>query len=273
MKKRTLLALLPVFVIAPALGQPLTVIELESRTAEELIPAIRPLIDPGDYLTGRDYALYLKADRATVQTVREAVERLDRQPAQLLISVTTEKTLNQHRSGYAAGGSVEAGDARIRAGDAPPGGGLSVGAGERTSRRTATRTPRVRATEGRPALIQQGVSVPVKTTERRRVNNRVIERERTEYRPVTGGFYVTARLNGDKVRLEIEQRDENLQSGGAINATRLNTSAHGRLGEWIPLGSISQTTNRTDRGPGIRRWARDGRDYTIMIKVDKAADR
>lgn len=254
-----------------AFAQQLTVIELNNRTANELIPTIRPLLEPGDYLTGKDYELFLKAKPSTVQTVRDLVARLDRRAAQLLISVTTEEALQRERSGYSVSGSVGGNIARLETGRRMFGDGLSLRAEESTTRGTRTGTPQVRATEGQPALVQQGLSVPIQVTDRQRINNRVIERERIEYHPVVGGFYVTARLNGENVRLDIEQRDDSLQHRGAINTGGISTSATGRLGEWITLGSIGTSESRSGSGIAARQSAGAIGSYSVLIKVEKAA--
>jgi type II secretory pathway component GspD/PulD (secretin) len=80
------LALLLCALGAAALAQSLEVIDLQHRTAEEIIPVLRPLLEPGGALSGKDYKLFVRASAANVKQLRQALAQLDRQPRQLFVS-------------------------------------------------------------------------------------------------------------------------------------------------------------------------------------------
>jgi hypothetical protein len=94
-------------------------------------------------------------------------------------------------------------------------------------------------------------------------------RESYIYRSVLSGFYVTARVNGDYVRLELMQQKENIGSGNTINTSSLSTTVNGTLGEWITIGSVSSGSRNTTRELDARSAAVTDIYDNIEIKVIK----
>lgn len=80
-------------------AQSLETIELENRSAEELIPILQPLLEPGGALSGQGYTLFVRTSAANLAQIRSAVERLDRKARQLLVSVrrTTAEQIEHER--------------------------------------------------------------------------------------------------------------------------------------------------------------------------------
>ena len=65
----------------------------------------------------------------------------------------------------------------------------------------------IQASEGQPALIQIGQSIPITSTSTDGYGR--IQSD-TEYRNVTQGFYVTPSLSGDTVRLQISTNNDRM---------------------------------------------------------------
>ena len=78
---------------------------------------------------------------------------------------------------------------------------------------------------------------------------------------------VTPRVNGDQVILDISQQDERVGSGG-IQSQSLNTQVSGRLGAWMQLGGISESSSRTDSGILNRNYSSGANELSIWVKVD-----
>ena len=70
--------------LGAAVAQDLQIIELRYRLADEVLPTLLPLVEPGGVLTGTDATLFLKASPGNVEQIRQAVALLDREPRQLL---------------------------------------------------------------------------------------------------------------------------------------------------------------------------------------------
>ena len=88
-----------------------------------------------------------------------------------------------------------------------------------------------------------------------------------EYRDLQRGFMVTPRLNGDQVIMEISQQDERV-AGGGIQSQSLNTQVIGRLGTWMQLGGVSESSTRTDNGVLSRSYSTGANELSIWVKVD-----
>ena len=65
----------------------LQVIDLKHRTAQEVIPVLQPLLEPGAALSGQDYKLFVRTSSANLAQIRAALAQIDRRPRQLLVSV------------------------------------------------------------------------------------------------------------------------------------------------------------------------------------------
>ena len=66
----------------PVLAQQMQVIELRYRLADDLIPTLQPLLEPGGVITGMDGMLFVRSSAANVEQIRQAAALLDRQPRQ-----------------------------------------------------------------------------------------------------------------------------------------------------------------------------------------------
>lgn len=78
---------------------------------------------------------------------------------------------------------------------------------------------------------------------------------------------VTPRVNGDQVMLDISQQDERV-AGGGIQSQSLNTQVAGRLGTWIQLGGVSESSSRSDSGVLSRSYSTEGNQLSIWVKVE-----
>ena len=83
----TLFILISLFINTATSAQQITVVKLQNRSAEEIIPIVQPLLSDKEGISGHGYELYINAKPATLQTIRELIARIDKQAAQLLISV------------------------------------------------------------------------------------------------------------------------------------------------------------------------------------------
>lgn len=87
------LAFALVLFAAPALAQnALEIITLRHRTADQVIPALRPLLEPGATLSGQGSQLLVRASPANLDDLRLALEALDRPGRGLQISVRFDES-------------------------------------------------------------------------------------------------------------------------------------------------------------------------------------
>lgn len=254
-----LFCLLPTLAIAQ---QEMEIIPLKNRTVDQVMPVIRPLVEPGGALSGMNNQLILRASRKNRDEIKQALAALDTPARQLVIRVTQNRDAAMNRSGAEAFGSV--GNDHVRVTQSPTGvaagggtvvikqGSSAVGAQvvETRSTRTASAVQSVQVVEGGRAFINVGQSIPLPMQQVVLGPGGAIVTNTTVYRDIGQGFYAEPRLAGDRVMLEISpQFDTPGNAGyGSVNTQRVSTTISGRLGEWIELGGSGQQAAGSQRG-------------------------
>lgn len=281
MKMLACLALLCVWMGAAA-AQPLEILTLRYRTAEQVLPQLRPLLEPGAALTGTGGKLFVRTSARNLADLRRVLDELDRAPRRLMISVRQGGERQEEARGAEVSGEVGLGgkvrvissgrgDSRtgtmeIRRGDDA----VRLGAFEARAGRAEHVDQRVQTVEGGSARIDIGRSVPLPVRQTVRTPGGSIVADTVVYRDVTTGFMVEPRLAGERVTLDIRPTlDTPGRFPGSADIQHLATTVSGRLGEWIELGgSLRETANA---GAGALSYeTRGGRDERgVWLKVEE----
>lgn len=255
-------------VVTLAWAQALSVIDLKHRRAEELIPVLQPLLEDGGALTGQDYTLFVRASAGNVAQLRSAIEQLDRQQRQMLVSVRRGTARDIEREQASVSGTVRTENGGISVNERPrPQSGVTVRAGDGTLRTQGASVSSVQVLEGNSAFIATGTSVPIVTAVAVGGGRRPFIAGNIERRDLQRGFMVTPRVRGSEVILEISQQDERV-AGGNIQTQSLDTQVIGRLGTWIQLGGVSESSSSTRRGVLSRSHSTDSNELSIWVKVE-----
>jgi len=251
---------------------PIEVIELHSRTLEEVIPVIRPLLGADESVTGMGNNLVLKAPPARIREIRRLLLELDRPPQRLLITVGNQGDVARSSRGYSAGADIRAGDGQISINS--PGKPVDetsarIRLHDRATQRSSSAGYQVQTLEGRPAWINSGMRMPLSGVERYYRNGIPYERRTTQLQDVSSGFYVVPRLQGDSVTLEILQHDDRAARGrGVVDTQSTGTVVRGRLGEWLQLGGIDSRADTSRGGLGRSVSAQESEIRQISVKVE-----
>lgn len=262
------LAVSTCLMVTLAWAQALTVIDLKHRRAEEIIPVLQPLLEEGGALTGQDYKLFVRASAGNVAQLRSVVEQLDRQQRQMLVSVRRGTARDIEREQASVSGTVRTDDGGISVNERTRSqSGVTVRAGEGTLRTQGSSVSSVQVLEGNSAFIATGTSVPIVTAVAVGGGRRPFVAGTIEQRNLQRGFMVTPRVRGNEVILEISQQDERV-TGGNIQTQSLDTQVVGRLGAWIELGGVSESSSSTGRGVLSRSYGTDSNELSIWVKVD-----
>lgn len=242
MSLRTLLTALVMTVSACAMAAT-EVVNLNNRTSADLLPVAQNFIGKDGTVSAYGNQLIVNAEPARIEGLRALLGQLDTPAKRLLITVDTNEN-NQQNSG----------DSQTRI--------ISYGTASRDGG-----VQQIQASEGVPALIQVGQSVPLTTTQQDsygRLQNQ------TQYRNVTQGFYVTASVTGETVHLAISTNRDRMsqERPDVVNVQSTDTTVSGRLGEWIPLAGVNRET-QADKSSTTRSYSTQGRDdLTLRVKVD-----
>ena len=274
--------LLGALLAAPAAAQmKLEVIPLNYRTVEDVIPVLEPLLAPGGTITGMNNQLVIKTTPANLAEIVEVLQTIDRKLRRLMIAVRQDRGFSTSGSEYSASGRVTPGDVTIETTDTSRGRGLTAGIGEEDEDFARIRaaadeaqsddfnTFRVQAVEGRPAFIHAGTSVPIRYRTLNTVPGAVVVQEGVEYRDATSGFYVVPQLHGDRVTLLVSPFMSDVIPGRvpSFAVQNVETTASGRLGEWISLGGID--TERRDSSRELvstgQRSSFDNRNVQVQV--------
>ena len=208
--------------------QALEIIPLRHRTAEQVLPALQPLLEPGATLSGSRGQLFLRASPSNADDIKRALAVIDRPAKRLQISVRLDDALERERRDVQASGSIGSGGARFS------------GSAQDSSRTASERVDqRLQVLEGSHATIFAGRS--------------------DDYRDTGSGFEVVPRLAGSGVILEILQRRPNQLASSTVNA---------RLGEWVELAGVNESSARDDRGIGSASGRRASESRRVWVKVE-----
>lgn len=244
-----------------AVAQPLEIIELRNRPAEQIIPIVRPMLDQDGAISGSGFQLMVRTSAGNLVQIRQMVASLDRAARQLMIQVRQDQEASDSRFDARAGGVIAPGNSRI--------------VGTVTDSAAQGRndiTQQVRTQEGSPAFIRSGTSHLVPSRSVRRTINGVVVQDTAVERDLTTGFYATPRVNGDNVTIDISsQRDtqaDNLGASGA-NISRASTTISGKLGEWLEVGGTSQSRVSEGRGMVARSSEAGALTQRVYLRVDE----
>ena len=197
----------------PALGQnTLEIIALRYRTADQVLPSLRPLLDPGATLSGQGTQLIVRTSPQNLADLRRALEVIDRPARRLQISVRFDQALDSATQSVEAGARISNRGARVdvRAQDS------RTSASDRVDQR-------IQVLEGARAFIYGGQS--------------------TDLRATATGFEAIARLAGDTVIVDIAPQRQTPDQYQA-----LATTVSARLGEWFEVGGAATSA----ASPGTR---------------------
>src|SRR5678816_1378164 len=89
------------FAALPAAAQnSLEIISLRHRTAEQVMPVLKPLVEPGGTLSGQGTQLFVRTSPSNLADLRRALESIDRPAKRLQISVRFDDASSRSRSGF-----------------------------------------------------------------------------------------------------------------------------------------------------------------------------
>jgi len=274
------------FCYLPAAAAQLTieVIQLQHRSADQIVPILSPLVSKGGTVTGMNDQLIIKTTPANLEQLKQVLSSLDKPLHRLIITVRQDKDGNITRQQASMDGSYRSGDVTI-SNSASQRGRMGTGAriteengtdirlrsDSSRSRLTENNNFRVQTVEGQPAWIQIGKSVPVTNRATYIGRDGVAVQDTVDYQDVTSGFYVIANINGDRVTLSVSPNMSraNPHQGGVFDVQNIETTVQGRLGEWISVGGVDQTSNR-DNDSFLTGSRRDGHEVrTVLLMVEE----
>jgi type II secretory pathway component GspD/PulD (secretin) len=248
----------------------ITTIQLHNRPAEEIIPIVKPMLGAGEVITGSGFNLFLRASPQSLEQVRDIIDALDTAAKMLQISVFQGSERDLQTRSVSGNLQIEKGDASIGIGSGQnkSAGGISYNSGKVSGDINASSTQQhqsskpvhqLRVSEGTEGFIQTGEQIPYLSGS-----------NGTEYQQVTTGFYVLPRIHGDRVTLQISPFKNSLAkaNAGRVETQSARTTITGRIGEWLPLGGVTEQSNRSQSSLGSSSSTTSRSQQSIWIKAD-----
>ncbi len=248
--------------VAPTLAQApaarLEIITLRHRSAEQIEPALRPLVEPGGALSALGDKLVLRTSPANLAELRRAIDALDTPIRRLVVSVRQGDVRTFSATEGGVGGVLRPGGSRVL-----------IQADAREGRARERIDQQVEVVEGGQALIRVGQSVPVLLRQWYATpGGGWVTGDSVQIVDVGSGFYAAPQLVGEQVRIEIRPEQARLEAGGRVGSARLATTVSGPLGTWIPLGGSAAESTRSAAGLSGAGQGGETLDRQVWLRVD-----
>src|SRR5438132_2587955 len=91
----------------------LEILQLRHRTAEQVLPVLRPLVEPGGTLTGEGNQLIVRVSPANFAELKRALEAIDQPLRRLQISVRFDEAVESASQGLEASGRISNRGSRV----------------------------------------------------------------------------------------------------------------------------------------------------------------
>ena len=216
------------------------VITLKNRTSADLLPVAQQFIGKDGNVSVYGNQLIVEAPSQKIQSLEALLRQLDKPARRLLITVdTSDNNLPDNNS-----------STRVYSTASRDGG-----------------VQQIQATEGVPALIQTGQSIP-QTSTQTDVYGRLSAQ--TTYRSVTRGFYITASVTGETVHLAISTNRDRMSQElpDVVNVQSTDTQVSGPRGQWITVAGISGQNQAGQQSQTLTYSTQNRDDMTLRVKVD-----
>lgn len=258
---RLLLLVICAILGSSALAQTgLEIIRLTNRTAEQLLPAIEPLVEKGGSVSGQRNTIFVRASAANRAEIRRALDAIDTVPRRLMISVRQDNDVSSEETSIGLGGRPAARGSVLR--DSAY--GTRGDAAHRADQQVQT-------VDGGQAFIRIGRSVPLQMQELVFGNGGVVVANSLVYRDIGSGFLAVPVLAGEGVTVEISPQQESLtatEAGAVTRSSRIVTTISGRLGEWMVLGGSGQSADDSHASATRHSTRASLERQRVMLRVD-----
>ncbi len=236
----------------------LEIVTLRHRPAEQIVPRLQPLVEPGGAISSMGDKILLRVSPANLAELQVAIAALDTPMRRLLVSVRQGAAQQGEGGGVGFGGDFSG----------RSGGGVVIRGGAGSTARSDDVNQQVQVVEGGRALIRVGQSLPLMMREWRATPGGWVPVDAVRHTDVGTGFYAAPQIVGERVTIEISPSMERIGEGGAVESSRLATTLSGPLGAWIPLGASESASRRS--GYGTAGAGRDDRRSAgqVWLRVD-----
>ncbi|MBS1235949.1 MAG: NolW protein [Proteobacteria bacterium] len=260
----------------------LRVIPLKHRLTDEVVPVVRPLLAPGDSVSGMDSRLIVRATPRTFAQIERLLAEIDTPRRNLRISVRHAGESERVQDSQGVSGDVRRGNTRIvvtngnhstggvSVGRTGPDGNIQLHSERRITTTRDTLSQNLTVLDGGRAFLRVGESLPQVQPFLVLVGNRLGVVAGIQYFDVTTGFEVEPRTLGERIELAVMPRlaFRSNQGTQTVNFQELRTVVTVKPGEWVDLGGVVESTNEVNRQILSTHRNTGSEDSRFLIRVD-----
>ena len=270
--KTIYLCLMLIISMSPGLSAAATafkIITLQHRFAEEILPAITPLVGEHGTASAMQNNLIIRTNPENMANIEAIISTLDIARQNLKISVMRNKNAISAGANAEVSGRSRSGNIAITSGTSRIiRNGVAVSIENQRNKSSTNSTQFIQVTDGEQAFISVGQSIPY-TQEWINLTQRYASvRRTTEFINIDTGFAVRPRTLGNKIELEITPRFSQLNQRGMIDFETLTTTITTSRGEWVDIAETMQQKDDVSRA--ILSWGSNNQSFNnqLLIKVD-----
>ncbi|HAC35224.1 MAG TPA: hypothetical protein DCF45_11960 [Gammaproteobacteria bacterium] len=249
--------------------QQLTTITLQHRTAEELIPLVKPLLTAGDFIAGENDKLLVRTDPNTLNALSRALRELDRRPATMIISMRQISGNELHEERVLSGLTLRkgvSGSDDSRESDVT----LTIASQRFATAERGGLNQQIRVVEGGEAFFFTGAEQPsVALRQTLSGHPGLISYQRAA---ISGLIVKAVRLGNADARIEIRQRRERFSGRTDVSRQSLGTTLLVNLAEWTTVAGLGSGAQIRSTGKTQYSFMETSRDRQYQIKVEVADD-
>lgn len=245
----------------PALARAQTrleIITLRHRPAEQILPALRPLVEQGGGISMLGDKILLRVSPANLAELQAVIASLDTPLCRLRVSVRQDDERRGESAGVGLSGRFSPGNSAI-----------VVQGGADGTRRSDSLSQQVDVVEGGRALIRIGQSLPLMLREwHPAAGGGWVQVDSLRYVDLGSGFYAAPQLLGDRVQVDISPSMERVEAGGSVSSARLSTTVSGPIGAWIALGDSRSQSELSGYGSSGAGRGQGSSVARVWLRVD-----
>lgn len=262
-----------------ALAGDFRVLDLQHRGATEMADTIRPMLQPDENVSVMGSQLILSASPQRLDMLSALVKQLDTRLHQFRISVRTDQQMAQAQQQLAISGRIAGDHATVRV---PPAAhanaptiairdgqsALQIAAQDQSAQGRENVSQVLTVMEGYPATLAVGEARPVPSYSVIQQGNRITEVHTQDYVAANTGMTVVARMQGERVMLQIRPQEAAFNDQGGIRSSAAETSLSVMPGQWVQLGGIDQQQLSSGQTIGAVGQNSGLAQSAIWLKVD-----
>ncbi len=243
------------------------VIPLYNRPATEIQPLLTPMLDSTDRVIADGSNLIVRTTPVRLNEIKNFINNLDTRVNNVIITVIQSRHTTADELNAAARVKLN-----IPIDDLSKSSGAITGQYDQTQNQSANEsTHTIRTSEGNTAYIKAGNAYPIQNVQ---IYNSgygyPAVSSSIQFIDATTGIAVTPRLAGQQVLLDVSPWSDKANARGQIETQAAQSTLKINLGEWVELGGIDETSQRSTNGNLANNRQTSESRLRILVKVDKA---